>query len=130
MWFIRSSSEVKVFSHNFLAFKTHGISSEGCSDGRGEEEAIEVGSLAEPTEVEAEDVSAGASEAEGERGPKLSFLFRNASLLLAFLLWVEGLDLFFTRLEFPLIFLVSREKQKLELMVREKWKSMPWLASV
>ena len=60
----------------------------------------------------------------------MSFLFRNSSLLLAFLLCVEGLDLFFIRIEFPLVFLVSREKEKVELMVREKWKSMPWLASV
>ena len=62
---------------------------------------------AEPAGVEAEDVSAGASEAEaeGERGSKLSFLFRNSSLLLAFLLCVEGLDLFFIRIEFPLVFL-------------------------
>ena len=60
----------------------------------------------------------------------MSYLFRKASLLLAFLLWVEGLDLFFATAEFPLVFLVSREKEKLELMVREKWKSMPWLASV
>ena len=85
---------------------------------------------AEPAGVEAEDVSVGPSEAEGERGSKLSFLFRNSSLLLAFLLCVEGLDLFFTRVEFPLVFLVSREKEKVELMVKEKWKSMPWLTSV
>ena len=125
---------MKVFSHNCLACKIHGISREGCSDGIGEEVALkEVGddtTPAEPAGVEAEDVSVGASEAEGERGSKLSFLFRNSSLLLAFLLCVEGLDLFFTRVEFPLVFLVSREKEKVELMVREKWKSMPWLASV
>ena len=125
---------MKVFAYNCLACKIHGISREGCSDGRGEEVALkEVGddaTPAEPAGVEAEDVSAGASEAEGERGSKLSFLFRNSSLLLAFLLCVEGLDLFFTRLEFPLVFLVSRVKEKVELMVREKWKSMPWLASV
>ena len=127
---------MKVFTHNCLAFKIHGISREGCSDGRGEEVALkEVGddaTPAEPAGVEAEDVSAGASEAEaeGERGSKLSFLFRNSSLLLAFLLCEEGLDLFFTRVEFPLVFLVSREKEKVELMVREKWKSMPWLASL
>ena len=95
----------------------------------------EVGDDATPAEpagveAEAEDVSAGASESEGERGSKLSFLFRNSSLLLAFLLCVKGLNLFFTRVEFPLVFLVSREKEKVELMVREKWKSMPWLASV
>ena len=124
---------MKVFSHNCLACKIHGISREGCSDGIEEVALKEVGDDATPAEtagVEAEDVSAGASEAEGERGSKLSFLFRNSSLLLAFLLCVEGLDLFFARIEFPLVFLVSREKEKVELMVREKWKSMPWLASV
>ena len=43
---------------------------------------------------------------------------------------MEGLNLFFARVVLPLIFLVSREKVKVELMVREKLKSMPWLASV
>ena len=57
------------------------------------------------------------------------FFFRKSSLLLAFLLWVERLDLFFTRVEFILLFLVSRENEKVELIVREKLNSLPWLAS-
>ena len=60
---------MKVFTHNCLACKIHGISREGCSDGRGEEVALkEVGddaTPAEPAGVEAEDVSVEASEAEG-----------------------------------------------------------------
>ena len=61
----------------------------------------------------------------------MSFLFRNSVLLRVFLLWVEGLDLFFvlTRVDFTLLSLVSREKENVELMVREKLKSLPWLAS-
>ena len=80
--------------------------------------------------VEAKELSAGISNADDERGPKLIFLFRNSSLLLAFLLCVEGLDLFFTRVGFTLLFLVSREKEKVELTVREKLKSLLWLTSV
>ena len=79
---------------------------------------------AEPAGVEAEDVSAGASEAEGERGPKLSFLFRNSSLLLAFLLWVEGLILFFATVDFASLSLVSTEREK-EVLVSLKLKVLP-----
>ena len=37
------------------------------------------------------EISAGESTAENEPEEKLSFFLRNSSLLLAFLLWVEGL---------------------------------------
>ena len=91
-------------------------------------EAWDVG-VAAAIGVEAEEASAGESETDGEREPKLSFFCRNSLLLLAFLLWVDGLDLFFARVDFTLLSLVSREKEKVELMVREKLKSLPWLAS-
>ena len=42
---------------------------------------------------------------------------------------MEGLDLFFTTVGFTLISLVSREKEKVELTVRLKLKSLPWLAN-
>ena len=74
------------------------------------------------------EISAGESEAEDEE--KLSFFLKNSSLRLAFLLWVEGLVLFFPRVEFTFLSRVSREKEKEELMVRLKLKSLPWLVSV
>ena len=74
------------------------------------------------------EISAGESEAEDEE--KLSFFLKNSSLRLAFLLWVEGLVRFFPRVEFTFLSRVSREKEKEELMVRLKLKSLPWLVSV
>ena len=76
------------------------------------------------------EISAGESEAECETEEKLSFFLKNSSLRLAFLLWVEGLVRFFPRVGFTLLSRVSREKEKEELMVRLKLKSLPWLASV
>ena len=73
------------------------------------------------------EISAGESEAEEE---KLSFFLKNSSLRLEFLLWVEGLVRFFPRVEFTFLSRVSREKEKEELMVRLKLKSLPWLVSV
>ena len=107
-----------------------GDGEKGGDDGSGEEVTIEAGA-AGTSGIEEKEFSAGVSNAEDEKGQKLIFFFRNSSLLLAFLLWVEGLDLFFTRVEFThtLLFLVSREKEKVELIVREKLKSLPWLAS-
>ena len=55
-----------------------------------------------------------------------AFLGRNCSFLLAFLLRVEGLGFFLAQMaersSFPL---VSRERVKLEPMVREKVKGVP-----
>ena len=76
------------------------------------------------------EISAGESEAECETEEKLSFFLKNSSLRLAFLLWVEGLVRFFPRVGFTLLSRVSREKEKEELMVRLKLKSLPWLVSV
>ena len=76
------------------------------------------------------EISAGEFEAECETEEKLSFFLKNSSLRLAFLLWVEGLVRFFPRVGFTLLSRVSREKEKEELMVRLKLKSLPWLASV
>ena len=103
-----------------------GDGEKGGDDGSGEEVTIEAGA-AGTSGIEEKEFSAGVSNAEDEKGQKLIFFFRNSSLLLAFLLWVEGLDLFFTRLEFTSLFLVSREKEKVEFIVREKLKSLPWL---
>ena len=79
--------------------------------------------------VVAGEISAGASKAEDEREEKLSFFFKNSSLLLTFLLWVEGLVRFLARVAFTLLSLVSREKEKLESTLRVKLKLLPWLAS-
>ena len=61
----------------------------------------------------------------------LCFFLRNSSLRLAFLLMVDGL-FFFQALslvtEVGAISLVSREKEKLEPVVREKENTNPWLA--
>ena len=66
-------------------------------------------------------------------GAGFCFLCRNASFRLAFLLSVDGLDFFLVFLVVanarPLS-IVSREKEKLELIVREKLKAKPWPASV
>ena len=65
-------------------------------------------------------------------GVGFCFLCRNAALRLAFLLSVDGLDLF---LVLPLLTragplpLVSREKEKVEPTEREKLKAKPWPAN-
>ena len=56
------------------------------------------------------------------------FFAINSSLRFALRFCVEGLLLFLGRVSLP--FLVSREKVKVEPMVREKVKAWPWLASV
>ena len=59
-------------------------------------------------------------------------MFRKASLRLAFLLMVDGLGFFLSGIlawiskASPL---VSREKEKFELMVRENLNAKPWLFS-
>ena len=67
----------------------------------------------------------------GTAGAGLCFFFRNSSLCLAFLLIVDGL-FFFQALssvtEWGAISHVSREKEKLEPVVREKENANPWLA--
>ena len=75
------------------------------------------------------EISTGGSTAENEPEEKLSFFLRNSSLLLAFLLWVEGLVRFFARVAFTFFPLVSREKEKVEPILRVKLNSLPWLAS-
>ena len=72
---------------------------------------------------------AGVSTTDGNSETKLSFFFRNSSLLLAFLLWVEGLILFLSTVDFALIPLVSKEKEK-EVLVSLKLKALPWSARV
>ena len=58
------------------------------------------------------------------------FFFKKSSLRLAFLLRVEGLAFFFFVAKAKGAFcLVSKEKEKVELMVSEKLISMPWLVS-
>ena len=116
-------------------FKTFTVSAGGeTGASTGSEEAeVEVESAAAravSTVVALGEVSAGESEAEDETEEKLSFFFKNSSLLLAFLRWVEGLVRFFPRVELTLLSRVSREKEKEELMARMKLKSLPWLASV
>ena len=90
---------------------------------------MEVASVA-ATVVVLGEISVGESKAEEETEEKLSFFLKNSSLRLAFLLRVEGLVRFFPKVEFTLLSRVSREKEKEELMVRLKLKSLPWLASV
>ena len=64
---------------------------------------------------------------------ELCFFFRNSALLLAFLLFVEGLTFFLVRASGrgaeAWLSLVSREKEKVELILREKLKALPWLAN-
>ena len=79
------------------------------------------------TGVETGVSSAGVSKAD-EGNTKLSFFFRNSSLLLAFLLREEGLILLFATMDFTSLPLVSTEKEKEEL-VSLKLKVLPWLAS-
>ena len=58
------------------------------------------------------------------------FLLRNSILRLAFLLCVEGLSFFLsTGSAASALLLVSKEKEKLVPMFREKWKVLPWVAS-
>ena len=57
------------------------------------------------------------------------FLERNSSLRLAFLLCVEGLSFFLLTRPVIALPLVSKEKEKLGPMLREKWKVWPWMAS-
>ena len=63
------------------------------------------------------------------RWDKVELLFRNSSLLLAFLLWVEGLILFLSTVDFTLIPLVSEVKEK-GVLVSLKLKALPWLVNV
>ena len=60
------------------------------------------------------------------------FFFKKSSLRLAFLLRVEGLAFFFVAKAkggFCLDQVSTKKKEKVELMVREKLISMPWLVS-
>ena len=63
----------------------------------------------------------------------LCFFFRNSALLLAFLLFVEGLTFFHVRASArgteAGLSLVSRAKEKVESILREKLKALPWLAN-
>ena len=65
---------------------------------------------------------------------ELCFFLRNSALRLEFLLFVEGLTFFLVRASGKgaeaLISLVSREKEKVESILREKVKALPWLANV
>ena len=59
------------------------------------------------------------------------FFFKKSSLRLAFLLRVDGLVFFFFLISKAkgALCLVSREKEKVEPMLREKLISKPWLVS-
>ena len=59
--------------------------------------------------------SAGTSKADDDTEEKFSFFLKNSSLLLTFLLLVEGLVRFFARVSFTLLPLVSKEKEKVEI---------------
>ena len=80
--------------------------------------------------VAATDLEAVAEEmgvtAAGQR-----FFFKKSRLRLAFLLRVDGLAFFFFLLSKAkgTLCLVSREKEKVEPMLREKLISKPWLVS-
>ena len=84
--------------------------------------------VAAATGGEVAEPSVGVSKPDGEDETKLSFFFRNSSLLLAFLLREEGLILLFATMDFTSLPLVSTEKEKEEL-VSLKLKVLPWLAS-
>ena len=101
-----------------------------CSDG----EEVKVAGVEATTELKvafaaatvvAGEFSAGASKAEDEREEKLSFFFKNSALLLAFLLWVDGLVRFLARVAFTSLSLVSKEKEKVEPILRLKLKLLP-----
>ena len=75
----------------------------------------------------------GLAEAEGSAAG-FSFFFKNSSLRLAFLLLVDGLGIFFWVAlllvsKAGTFSLVSREKEKVEPMEREKLKAKPWPAN-
>ena len=57
------------------------------------------------------------------------FLLKNSSLRLMFLLKVDGLAFFLALLGRASLLLVSREKEKVEPMLREKLNAMPWQVS-
>ena len=62
------------------------------------------------------------------------FLLRNSILRLAFLLCVlRGFPSFLAQVQLPAraraLLLVSKEKEKVVPMFREKWKVLPWVAS-
>ena len=65
---------------------------------------------------------------------ELCFFLRNSALRLEFLLFVEGLTFFLVRASGKgaeaLLSLVSREKEKVESILREKVMALPWLANV
>ena len=80
----------------------------------------------------------GTGEADRHEGAPdctggLCFFFRNSALRLAFLLCVEGLTFFLVRASDKrveaLLSLVSRLKEKVESILREKLKALPWLAN-
>ena len=60
--------------------------------------------------VEVTEPSVGVSKPDCEVETKLSFFFRNSSLLLAFLLQVEWLILFFATVDFTSLPLVCRKR--------------------
>ena len=81
--------------------------------------------LVAATELEAVAEEMGVTAA-GQR-----FLFKKSFLRLAFLLRVDGLAFFFFLLSTAkgILCLVSREKEKVEPILREKLISMPWLVT-
>ena len=82
------------------------------------------------------DVEADTLEGTSTCTLELCFFFRNSALLLAFLLFVEGLTFFLVRASGrgaeALLSMVSKEKERVELesILREKVKALPWLISV
>ena len=93
------------------------------------------GSTEGPCEEWGRRIDEGAGDADMEElaleGAEDScFFFRNWALRLAFRLFAEGLIFFLvTGGVTALKPLLSREKENLESMLREKLKALPWLAS-
>ena len=75
----------------------------------------------------------GSTPPSGDTGTGFCLFFKKASLRLAFLLRVDGLGFFLVLpglSEARPLSIASREKEKVEPILREKMKTKPWLANV
>ena len=93
--------------------------------------AFEVEMLCNDVEdvVDVEEVEEGAEEEAVADKMESCFFFRNSFRRLAFRLRVEGLIFFLVLGARGLPSLVFREKEKVDPILREKLKALPWLAS-
>ena len=80
-------------------------------------------------DVEEVEVAPGVEEEAVADKMESCFFFRNSFRRLAFRLRVEGLIFFLVLGARGLPSLVSREKEKVDSILREKLKALPWLAS-